>query len=29
LDRIVHNAHRLELDGETVRKTGARAGKME
>lgn len=21
LDRIVHNAHRIELDGETIRKT--------
>ena len=27
LDRIVHNAHRIELDGETIRKTRARAGK--
>ena len=29
LDRIVHNAHRIELDGETIRKTRARAGKRE
>ena len=29
LDRIVHNAHRLELDGETIRKNRARAGKKE
>ncbi len=29
LDRIVHNAHRIELDGETIRKTRARAGKKE
>src|SRR5271167_261044 len=26
LDRIVHNAHRIELDGETIRKNRARAG---
>ncbi len=29
LDRIVHNAHRIELDGETIRKNRARAGKKE
>ena len=29
LDRIVHNAHRIDLDGETIRKTRARAGKKE
>jgi DNA replication protein DnaC len=29
LDRIVHNAHRIELDGETIRKTRARAAKKE
>jgi DNA replication protein DnaC len=29
LDRIVHNAHRIELDGETIRKTRSRAGKKE
>ena len=27
LDRIVHNAHRIELDGETIRKNRARAAK--
>ena len=27
LDRIVHNAHRIELDGETIRKKRGRAGK--
>jgi DNA replication protein DnaC len=29
LDRIVHNAHRIELDGETIRKKRGRAGKGE
>jgi DNA replication protein DnaC len=29
LDRIVHNAHRIELDGETIRKNRARGGKKE
>jgi DNA replication protein DnaC len=29
LDRIVHNAHRIDLDGETIRKTRARAAKKE
>ncbi|WP_298768953.1 ATP-binding protein, partial [uncultured Novosphingobium sp.] len=23
LDRLVHNAHRLEMDGESMRKTGS------
>jgi IstB-like ATP binding protein len=29
LDRIVHNAHRIELDGETIRNNRARAAKKE
>jgi len=29
LDRIVHNAHRIDLDGETIRKKRGRAGKGE
>ena len=29
LDRIVHNAHRIELDGDTIRKKRGRAGKGE
>ena len=29
LDRIVDNALRIELDGETIRKNRARAGKKE
>ena len=29
LDRLVHNAHRIELSGESLRKTKARAGKKD
>ena len=29
LDRIVHNAHRIELDGDTIRKKRGQAGKGE
>ena len=29
LDHIVHNAHRIELDGDTIRKKRGRAGKGE
>ena len=29
LDRLVHNAHRIELSGESLRKTKARAAKKD
>jgi DNA replication protein DnaC len=29
LDRLVHNAHRIGLTGESIRKTRSRAGKRD